>query len=94
MTEDEMAGWRHHCNEHELGQYMVRDSEVQHAAIHGISKSWTPLGDSSTTTTIQFRACLVGQMVKNPAMWENQVRSLDQEDPLEKGIATQSTIHA
>ena len=32
-------------------------------------------------------------MVKNPlAMQETQVRSLGQEDPLEKGIATQSSI--
>ena len=33
--------------------------------------------------------------VKNlPAMWENQVRSLGQEDPLEKGMATHSSILA
>ena len=32
-------------------------------------------------------------MVKNlPAMWETQVRSLGQEDPLEKGMATHSSI--
>ena len=32
-------------------------------------------------------------MVKNlPAMQENQVQSLSQEDPLEKGIATYSSI--
>ena len=32
-------------------------------------------------------------MVKNlPAMQETQVRSLDWEDPLEKGIATRSSI--
>ena len=31
---------------------------------------------------------LVAQMVKNPpAMWETQVRSLSQEDPLEEGVA-------
>ena len=31
----------------------------------------------------------VAQMVKNlPAIWETQVLSLDQEDPLEKGMAT------
>ena len=31
-------------------------------------------------------------MVKNlPTMQENQVRSLDQEDPLEKGMATHSS---
>ena len=35
------------------------------------------------------------QMVKNlPAMWEAQVRSLGQEDPLEKGMATHSSILA
>ena len=34
-------------------------------------------------------------MVKNlPAMWETQVQSLDWEDPLEKGMATYSTILA
>ena len=32
-------------------------------------------------------------MVKNlPAMQETQVQSLDQEDPLEKGMATYSSI--
>ena len=40
-------------------------------------------------------ASLVTQMVKNlPAMWETWIRSLDQEDPLEKGIATHSSILA
>ena len=34
-------------------------------------------------------------MVKNlPAMQETQVQSLDQEDPLEKGMPTQSNILA
>ena len=34
-------------------------------------------------------------MVKNlPAMWETQVQSLDQEDPLEKQMATHSIILA
>ena len=35
------------------------------------------------------------QMVKNLlAMWETQVQSLGQEDPLEKGMATHSSILA
>ena len=35
---------------------------------------------------------LVAQMVKClPAMWETQVRSLGQEDPLEKEMATHSS---
>ena len=40
-------------------------------------------------------ASLVTQMVKNlPAMWETWVRSLGQEDPLEKGMATDSSVLA
>ena len=40
-------------------------------------------------------ASLVAQMVKGlPAMWQTQVQSLGQEDPLEKGMATQSSILA
>ena len=38
---------------------------------------------------------LMAQMVKNlPAIQEIQVRSLGQEDPLEKGMATYSSILA
>ena len=40
-------------------------------------------------------ASLVAQTVKNlPAVQETQVRSLGQEDPLEKGMATHSSILA
>ena len=40
-----------------------------------------------------FKAFLVAQTVKSlPAMWESQVRSLGQEDPLEKEMATHSSI--
>ena len=42
-----------------------------------------------------FPVSLVAQMVKNlPAMQEARVRSLGQEDPLEKGMATYSSILA
>ena len=40
-------------------------------------------------------ASLVAQLVKNlPAMWETWVRSLDWDDPLEKGKAIHSSILA
>ena len=40
-------------------------------------------------------ASLVAQMVKNlPVMWETWVRALGQEDPLEKEMATHSSILA
>ena len=42
-----------------------------------------------------MRASPVAQMVKNlPAMQETQVRSLGQDDPLEEGMATHSSILA
>ena len=42
-----------------------------------------------------FQVFLVAQMVKNlPAMQETQVQSLGQEDPLEKIMATHSSILA
>ena len=38
---------------------------------------------------------MVAQTVKNvPIMWETQVQSLDYEDPLEKGTATDSSVLA
>ena len=40
-------------------------------------------------------AFLVAQMVKNLlVMWDTQVQCLGQEDPLEKGMTTQSSILA
>ena len=44
---------------------------------------------------VDFWASLVAQRVKClPAMWETWVRSLGREDPLEKEIATHSSILA
>ena len=43
----------------------------------------------------QKRTACVAQMIKNlPAMSETQVRSLGWEEPLEKGMATHSSILA
>ena len=46
-------------------------------------------------TYVVLRASLVAQLVKNlPATWEIRVLSLGQEDPLEKEVATHSSILA
>ena len=43
--------------------------------------------------TFTFRATLVAQMVKNlPAMWETQIQSIGQEDPLEKEMTISFSI--
>ena len=58
------------------------DGGAWRATVHGVAKSRTRLSDFTF------------KLVKNlPAMWETWVRSLGQEDPLEK-MATHSSILA
>ena len=47
MTEDEMVGWHHWLNDMSLGRLwqLVMDREAWHAAIHGVTKSWTGLSN-------------------------------------------------
>ena len=46
-TEDEMVGWHHRLNAHELGQLrkLMMDRAAWHAVVHGVAKSWTRLSD-------------------------------------------------
>ena len=63
--------------------------------VHGVAKSWTQLSDFHFALSAFKSASLVARMVKNlPAIWETWVWSLGQEDPLEKGMATHSSIPA
>jgi len=47
MTEDEMVGYHHWLNGHELSKLweLMMDREAWGAAVHGVSKSWTWLSD-------------------------------------------------
>ena len=46
-SEDEMAGWPPDAMNMNLGKLweMGRDREALRAAVHGVAKSWTRLGD-------------------------------------------------
>ena len=60
------------------------------------TNGWLLYGQDTLTKFLVlfvYRASLVAQMVKNLLeMPETQVQSLGWEDPLEKGMATQSSI--
>ena len=61
------------------------------ATVHGIAKSRTRLSDFTFTFFIDRMGFPGGPVVKNlPARQENRVRSLGQENTLEKGIAAHS----
>ena len=57
------------------------------AAVYGVAQSWTRWKWLSSSSSKHKRGGSV-VFTKNPAMKEMQVRSLGQEDPLEKGIST------
>ena len=82
-------------------QELVMDRETWHAAVHGITKSWTLLSgwielNWTELNPLQYSwASLVTQMIQSSlAMWETWVQSLDWKDCLEEGMATHSSTVA
>ena len=71
-----------------------RDGGAWWAAVYGAAQSWTRLKQLSSSSS-SSRTSLIAQLENNlPAMQETWVRSLGQEDPLEKKLATHSSILA
>jgi len=59
-TEDEMAGWHHWLDGHELSelQELVMDREAWCAVIYGVSRSWTWLSNWTELRWVQLYSCL------------------------------------
>ena len=75
-----LAGKESACNAGDPGLILGSRSSPGEGTDYPLQYSW---------------ASLVVQMVKNqPAMWETWVRSLGWEDPLEEGMATNSSVLA
>ena len=79
VSKDEMAGWHHQCNGHELGQ-TLGDGEGErgwYAAVYGIAKSQTRLGDGRTTSLKILRDDLAAQghhsLVCSSVRWAHAV---------------------
>ena len=87
MTEDEMVGWHHWLNGHELEKALgVGDGQEGLACCSPWSCKETDTTEWLNWTERVCRASLIAQLVKNPpAMQETLVRFLGWEDPLEKG---------
>ena len=74
---------------------LVMGREACHAAVRGVAKSRTQLSDWTELNLKKAGASQVAQIVKYfPEMREIWLRSLGQEDPLEKGMATHSSVLA
>ena len=70
------------------------DPYCMHDKIQTLSQMWNTL-KSLFSYCSNFYDLLVAQRLRHlPAMWETWVRSLGQEDPLEKEMATHSSILA
>ena len=75
---------------------MVKDREAWHA-VHGITKSWTRLSSSTTTTKHIYGfpgVSVLKNLPPNQATQETQIQSLHREDPLEQKMVTNSSILA
>ena len=70
-----------------LLQYSSLENPMDYT-IHGVAKSRTRLSN------FHFTSLVAQKLESMPAMQETLVRSLGQEDPLEKGTATHSSILA
>ena len=57
VAEDEMVGWHHQFKGRELRE-TVKDREAWHAAVHGVTKSWTPLSNWTTNTHEKWSALI------------------------------------
>ena len=85
-----------HCMaEFLIAQLIKNPPAVQDGVPSLIPGSGRSTGEGISYTLQYAWASLVAQLVSNsPAMWETWVQSLGWEDPLEKGMATHSSIRA
>ena len=89
-----------HVHKEGRGKTKITDGQIKPVSVPSLTQHWDLTFSEHSyvlgtlyTPSLQLQASLVAQTVKNlPAMQDTQVQSLGQEDPLEKGMATHSSI--
>ena len=81
------------CSEKHCASGTVREGASQGPAVTTF-KEKVKMEEKNLPASISLRGFLGGSVVKSPAKQETRVRSLGWEDPLEKELATHSSILA
>ena len=92
-----MAGWHHRLDGREFGRTPgVGDGQGGLACCSSWGRKESDMTEQLNSTELKpTGASLLAQSVKSlPPMWETQIQSLGQEDPLEKDMATHFSILA
>ena len=93
-NKDRKLRWQCHCQIAAIVRSIVSDKKVHLILIQVQPSKKMRLLNLNVPNNITG-ASLVAHMVKHlTTVWETWVRSLGQEDPLEKEMATHSSIHA
>ena len=83
-------------NEEEIGKLPEKEFRIMIVKIiKNLKNKMEKMQESTNKDLEEVRDSLMAQTVKRlPEMWETQARSLGQEDPLEKEMATHSSTLA
>ena len=96
QTKEQTRNTEVQINEEEIGKLPEKEFRIMIVKmIKTLQNKMEKMQESTNKDLEEVRDSLMAQTVKRlPEMWETQARSLGQEDPLEKEMATHSSVLA